>query len=57
MEEQTREPGPHAAKPRTCTDEHRRQAVDMVTSTGRTAMSGAAELGIHHPLISRWIRR
>ena len=57
MEEQTREPGPHAAKPRTYTDEHRRQAVDMVTSTGRTAMSVAAELGIHHPLISRWIRQ
>ena len=29
----------------------------MVTSTGRTAMSVAAELGIHHTLISRWLRR
>ncbi len=55
MEEQTT--GPRAAKPRTYTDEYRRQVVDMVTSTCRTAMSIAAELGIHHTLISRWIRR
>ena len=57
MEGQTTEPGPHAAKPRTYADEYRRQVVDMVTSTGRTAMSVAAELGIHHTLISRWVRR
>ena len=49
--------GPQAAKPRTYTDEHRRQGVDMVKSTGRTAMSVAAELGIHPTLISRWMRR
>ena len=55
MEEQMT--GPQAAKPRTYTDEYRRQVVDMVTGTGRTAMSVAAELGIHHTLISRWLRR
>ena len=55
MAEQTT--GPQAAKPRTYTDEYRRQVVDMVTTTGRTAMSVAAELGIHHTLISRWMRR
>ena len=55
MEEQTT--GSQAARPRTYTDEYRRQVVDMVTSTGRTAMSVAAELGIHHTLISRWVRR
>ena len=49
--------GPQAAKPRTYTDEYRRQVVDMVTAMGRTAMSVAAELGIHHTLISRWMRR
>ena len=55
MAEQTT--GPQAAKPRTYTDEYRRQVVDMVTATGRTAMSVASELGIHHTLISRWMRR
>ena len=55
MAEQTT--GSQAARPRTYTDEYRRQVVDMVTSTGRTAMSVAAELGIHHTLISRWMRR
>ena len=55
MEKQTA--GSQAAKPRTYTDEYRRQVVDMVTSTGRTATSVAAELGIHHTLISRWVRR
>ena len=42
MAEQTT--GPQAAKPRTYTDEYRRQVVDMVTTTGRTAMLVAAEL-------------
>ena len=49
--------GAQAAKPRTYTDEYRRQVVDMVASTGRTATSVTAELGIHHTLISRWMRR
>ena len=43
MAEQTT--GSQAAKPRTYTDEYRRQVVDMVTATGRTAMSVAAEPG------------
>ena len=49
--------GPQAAKPRTYMDEYRRHVVDMVTGTDRTAMSVAAELGIHHTLLSRWMRR
>ena len=57
MAEQTTRAGLQATKPRTYTDEYRRQVGDMVTSTGRTAMSVAAELGIHHTLISRWMRR
>ena len=57
MAEQTTGPGSQATKPRTYTDEYRRQVVDIVTSTGRTAMSVAAELGIHHTLILRWMRR
>ena len=46
MTEQGSGPGLRVAKPRTYTDEYRCQVVDMVTSTGRTAMSVAAELGI-----------
>ena len=55
MDEQTT--GSHAARPRTYTDEYRRQLVHMVASTGRTAMSVAAELGIHHTLITTPTRR
>ena len=57
MAEQTTGSGSQATRPRTYTDEYRGQVVDMVASTGRTAMSVAAELGIHHTLISRSIRR
>ena len=46
-----------AAKPRSYTEEYKRQVVDLVTSTGRTASSVAAEVGLHHTLVSRWIRR
>ena len=46
MEKQAIGAGAQAAKPRAYTDEYRRQVVDMVASTGRTAMSVAAELGI-----------
>ena len=33
------------------------QVVDLVTSTGRAASSVAAEVGLHHTLVSWWIRR
>jgi transposase len=46
-----------AAKPRSYTEDYKRQVVDLVTSTGRTASSVAAEVGLHHTLVSRWIRR
>ena len=49
--------GTQGSKPRSYTDEYRRQVVDMVTSTGRTATSVATELGLHHTPISRWLRR
>ena len=45
------------AKRRSCTQGCKRQGVDLVTSTGRTASSVAAEVGLHHTLVSRWIRR
>ena len=56
MDKQATGAGSQGSKPRTYTDEYRRQVVDMVAS-GRTATSVGAELGIHHTLISRWVRR
>ncbi len=46
-----------AAKPRSYTEDDKRQVVDLVSSTGRTAASVAAEVGLHPTLVSRWIRR
>ena len=46
-----------AAKPRSYTEDYKRQVVDLVTSTGRTASSVAAEGGLHHTLLSRWVKR
>ena len=46
-----------ATKPRSYTEDYKRQVVDLVISTGRTASSMAAEVGLHHTLVSRWIRR
>ena len=43
--------------PRSYTEEYRRQVVDLVVSTGRTASSVAAEVGVHHTLLSRWVRQ
>ena len=57
MEKQAAGAEAQGVKPRSYMDEYRRQVVDMVTGTGRTATSVAAELGIHHTLISRWVRR
>ncbi len=45
-----------AAKPRSYTEDYKRQVVDLVTSTGRTASSVAAEVGLHHTLLSRWVK-
>ena len=57
MEKQAAGAGPQGAKPRSYTEEYKRQVVDLVVGTGRTATSVAAELGVHHTLISRWVRR
>ena len=46
-----------AVKPRSYTEDYKRQVVDLVTSTGRTASSVAAEVGLHHTLLSRWVKR
>ena len=49
--------GSQGSKPRSYTEEYKRQVVDLVVSTGRTATSVAAEVGIHHTLLSRWVRQ
>jgi transposase len=54
MEQQAAKEG---SRPRSYTDEDRRQVVDMMSSSGRTARSVAAGLGIHHTRMSRWLRR
>ncbi len=45
------------SRPRSYTEDYKRQVVDLVVSTGRTATSVAAEVGLHHTLLSRWVRR
>ena len=49
--------GSQGSRPRSYTEEYKRQVVDLVVSTGRTTSSVAAEVGIHHTLLSRWVRR
>jgi transposase len=49
--------GSQGSKPRSYTEDYKRQVVDLVVSTGRTATSVAAEVGIHHTLLSRWVRQ
>ena len=46
-----------ASRLRSYTEDYKRQVVDLVVSTGRTTSSVAAEVGIHHTLLSRWVRR
>ena len=45
------------AKQRSYTEEYRRQVVDLVVSTGRTATAVAAEVGVHPTLLCRWVKR
>ena len=49
--------GSQGSRPRSCTEECKRQVVDLVVSTGRTASWVAAEVGIHRTLLSRWVRQ
>ncbi len=46
-----------AAKSRPHMEGYKRQVVDLVTSIGRMALSVAAEVGLHHTLLSRWVWR
>ena len=45
------------SKPRSYTEDYKRQVVDLVTSSGRTATAVAAEVGLHPTLLCRWVRQ
>ena len=45
------------SKPRSYTEDYKRQVVDLVASSGRTATAVAAEVGLHPTLLCRWVRQ
>ena len=45
------------AKPRSYTEDYKRQVVDLVISSGRTATAVAIEVGLHPTLLCRWVRQ
>ena len=45
------------SKPRSYTEDYKRQVVDLVASSGRTATAVAAEVGPHPTLLCRWVRQ
>jgi transposase len=45
------------AKPRSYTEDYKRQVVDLVVSSGRTSTAVAAEVGLHATLLCRWVRQ
>ena len=45
------------AKQCSYTEEYKRQVVDLVVGTGRTATAVAAEVGVHPTLLCRWVKR
>ncbi len=45
------------SKPRSYTEDYKRQVVDLVASSGRTATAVAAEIGLHPTLLCRWVRQ
>jgi transposase len=44
-------------KPRSYTEDDKRQVVDLVVSSGRTPTSVASEVGLHPTLLCRWVRQ
>ena len=45
------------AKPRSYTEDYKRQVVDLVVSSGRTSTAVAAGVGLHPTLLCRWVRQ
>ena len=54
MDEQTKGT---ATKPRSYTEDYKRQVVDLVASSGRTPTAVAGEVGLHPTLLCRWVRQ
>jgi len=52
MDEQATKP-----KPRSYTEDYKRQVVDLVASSGRTPTAVAGEVGLHPTLLCRWVRQ
>ena len=52
MDEQATRP-----KPRSYTEDYKRQVVDLVASSGRTPTAVAGEVGLHPTLLCRWVRQ
>ncbi len=46
-----------SAKPRSYTEDYKRQVVDLVVSSGRTSTAVAGEVGLHPTLLCRWVRQ
>ena len=44
-------------KPRSYTEDYKRQVVDLVVSSGRTPTAVAGEVGVHPTLLCRWVRQ
>ena len=44
-------------KPRSYTEDYKRQVVDLVVSSGRTPTAVAGEVGVHPTLLCRWMRQ
>ena len=44
-------------KPRSDTEDYKRQVVDLVVSSGRTPTAVAGEVGLHPTLLCRWVRQ
>ena len=45
------------AKPRSYTEDYKRQVVDLVVSSGRTPTVVAGEVGLHPTVLCRWMRQ
>jgi len=44
-------------KPRSYTEDYKRQVVDLVVSSGPTPTAVAGEVGLHPTLLCRWVRQ
>ena len=44
-------------RPRSYTEDYKRQVVDLVVSSGRTPTAVAGEVGLHPTLLCRWVRQ